>query len=132
MKMKKHLRLLWLLPVVALLLFCPSYGQTPASGFIKLAAVTGTSYTDTSCPDGGTCYYQVFALDANGVASPPATPTTTPPPFLGTTAYTQSLVPATGTHTVTVSWVAATGDVSYVVYRYTPPLAPTGLGAVTN
>lgn len=107
--------------------------QAPPNGFSKLASITTTTYTDVGCPDGTTCYYQVYALDANGIASPAAIPTTLPSLlFLGTQDYVTGIIPASGTHSVVLTWTASTGDVSYVVYRYTPPLAPVGLGAVVN
>lgn len=112
----------------------PAIGQSPATGFSKLAAVSsGTTYVDSTCPDGTTCYYQVFALDSNGVASSAGVPSALPPAsFQGTQDYVTGVIPSAGTHSVTLSWTANTGDVSYVVYRYTPPLAPGGFTAVVN
>jgi fibronectin type 3 domain-containing protein len=130
MKLK---RLLIALPV-ALLLFWPGKAQNAPGGFTLLkSGVTTTTYADTTCPDGVTCIYQVYAVDANGAFSAPAAPNTLPPTFDGTQDYATVTIPISGTHTVTVSWTAsATSGVTYSVYRYTGPLAPGGLAAVSN
>jgi hypothetical protein len=144
--MRKHLGKFWLLIPVALLLgIIPLFSQSPATGFVKLAAVSTSAtcptgfaagsfcYVDTTCPNGVTCYYQVFALDANGVSSSAAVPTTLPvTSFQGTQDYVTAVIPSTGTNVTNLGWLPSTGDVSYVIYRYTPPLAPTGLQAVEN
>lgn len=97
-----------------------SAAQGPApAGFTKLATgISATSFTDTSCPDGTTCYYYVTAVDSIGAES-----------VLSNEA--QGSVPSTGTHSVSLTWTAsATTGVTYNVYQHVGPLPATNLKAV--
>ncbi len=122
--MKNKLRFLWLLLPIGALFFWPRthVRAQGSAGFTKIASVTtGTSYTDASCPDGATCAYEVTAYDAAG-ESAPAGPVS-------------AAVPATGTHTVALSWTAGAGGgtpTGYNVYQQQSPVPPTGFKAVIN
>jgi len=118
------------IPVLLVLLCCavilgvrfwPVHAQG-AAGFTKIASVTtGTTYTDGTCPDGATCYYQVTALNGTLESGPSNT--------------VSAAIPATGTHTVTLNWKAATTGVtptSYNVYQGQAPVPPVVSPAVTN
>lgn len=112
-------------------LFClPSFAQAPA-GFTKLANVSTTSYTDSTCADQTTCYYLVTALDSSGHESPGAQCSSTQLCFSGNQAV--AIMPSSGTHTVALSWTASgSTGVTYNVYSHVGPLAPSSLGAVVN
>jgi hypothetical protein len=120
--------------LIALLLFTASVSvaaQAPA-GFTKIANVTsGVTYVDATCPDTITCYYVVTALDASGHESQPAACATGQTCINGIQA--QGIMPNTGTHTVTLTWVASTSTgVSYNVYQHVGPFPASGLSLVVN
>jgi hypothetical protein len=102
------------------------------TGFVLLKNVTALTYVDATCPDLSTCFYQVTSLDSSGHESAPALCAS------GSLCYATNQVvaqmPSSGTHTVTLSWIAPTGPApaSYNVYQHIGPLPPSGLGAIVN
>lgn len=102
-----------------------------APGFTKVTNVTTTSYTDTSCGNQTTCYYQVTAVDAQGHESVPAACASTVLCFGGNQVVV--VMPSSGTHSVALTWTASTTTgVTYNVYRAVGPLSATGLSLVIN
>lgn len=127
MKFPKLRNLIFLFCIFAVSLFAQGGGS---NGFSKLQNVTTTSYTDSTCPNATTCYYQVTAQDSFGFESGPATCGPSQLCINGNTAVVQ--MPSSGTHTVTLNWTASTGATSYNVYRHLPPLGPIGFSATVN
>jgi hypothetical protein len=124
----KRLGLLALFAVLSL----AARAQSASPGFTKIATVTsGTAYTDSTCANQTTCYYQITAVDASGHESPAGLCATTQACF----ATNQAMVsmPSNGTHVVAVSWTAspATGA-TYNVYKAVGPLPPTNGAAVAH
>lgn len=115
--MKRTLLLLALLATPAL-----AQGVTLpcGSGATQLTSgLTVTTYIDTTPVDGATYSYVVTAIDLGGQ---------TCSNIVGST-----VIPATGTHTVTLNWVAsATSGVTYSVFRASPPTAPSSLTTTVN
>jgi len=122
-------RIPWLLALACVFcLFVPQFGshaQTtiaapPGNGWVQLTSgLTATTYTDTTCVDGTTCYYAVESVDQFGVGLD--------------TSYVTGAIPATGTHTVTLTWTASTtAGATYTVFQGPPPLPPAGLAAATK
>ena len=78
-----------------------------------------TTYNDTTVVDGVAYGYIVTAVDPWGVAC--------------SNQLLNVTIPTTGTHSVTLNWVAsATSGVTYSVFRATPPASPAGLAATVN
>lgn len=101
------------------------------TGFTVIASPTGTSYTDTTCPLQSSCYYQLTAVDSFGAESLPASCAATQLCVGGNTAVAQ--MPSSGTHTVTVSWIASTSTVAnYKVYRHIGPLPGSNVTTTVN
>lgn len=125
-----------LLLCASLLLAIGAHAQAGA-GFIKLntSPVTTTAYTDSTCPDSGVCYYQVTAVDASGHESTASLCSTT----LGANVscfnsnQLKVVIPATGTHSVSLSWIASTTTPAptYNVY-FSTVAPPTGMTATVN
>jgi hypothetical protein len=92
----------------------------PGNGWVQLTTgLTTTTYVDSTCVDGTTCYYAVAAVDQFGTAVD--------------TTYVTGAIPATGTHTVTLSWTASvTPGVTYSVFQGPPPSLPSGLAAAVK
>ena len=92
----------------------------PGNGWVQIASgLTVLTYVDSTCKDGTTCYYAVESADQFGVG-------------LDTT-YVTAAIPATGTHTVTLTWTASTTpNVTYTLFQGPPPVPAAGLAAVTN
>jgi hypothetical protein len=89
-----------------------------------VTGLTTPSYTDLSVVDGFTYGYVVVTTDANGNSS-------------GCTgeATATGIIPATGSHTVSLTWNASTGGTSpytYAVFRTSPPNIVTGLTVKVN
>jgi hypothetical protein len=104
-----------------------------AAGFVKIntAPVAGTAYTDASCPDNVSCYYQVTAVDSAGFESKPSTCASTATCVAGTELVVG--MPSTGTHTVALNWTASTSTgVSYNVYQHVGPFPASNLGGTVN
>jgi hypothetical protein len=124
-------RELGLLAVCLSVLCAIGYGQA-ANGFVKIASgVTATKYTDASCPDQVTCYYEVTAVDSAGFESGPSTCLSTSPCI----ANVELIVgmPVSGTHTVALTWVASNSTgVSYNVYQHVGPFPASNLGGTVN
>jgi fibronectin type 3 domain-containing protein len=79
-----------------------------------------TTYTDAAIVNGATYFYAVNAVDANGNAST-------------CTSVVTASIPATGTHTVTLTWTASTTPgVTYAVFRAQAPNPPTNLTKTVN
>jgi hypothetical protein len=78
------------------------------------------TYTDnTSIVDGATYAYVVDAIDWAG--------------FTCSNVVLNVVIPATGTHTVALSWTTSTTPgATYGVFRASPPLNPSGLAVVVN
>ena len=98
------------------------------SGYTQLATVTApvATYTDTTCPAGTTCSYEVYQFDTTGNST------------LDTTSTGATSVSATpgSTGKIVVSWVyATTGTPAMGSVIYTGPRVPnpaTALQAVGN
>lgn len=107
--------------------------QAPA-GFTKLANVSTTTYTDTTCPDDINCAYVVTALDSAGFESKPATCSTSTPANQCVNGVEVLVgIPATGSHTVTLTWTASTTTgVGYNVYSHVGPFPASSLAASSN
>lgn len=84
----------------------------PLSAYTLLTAapITATSYVDGTCPDGYTCYYVVTASNSFGASVP--------------SNQVSGAIPATGTHTATLTWAAVTGATGYSVYQGKAPAPP--------
>lgn len=107
--------------VLLLMLSLSAYAQAglPA-GYTKIAsAVPTTSYTDSTCPDATTCYYYVTAVDSAGAES-------------GVSNQAFATIPATGTHTVSLTWSETTTGVTFNVYQHVGPLAPSAVSGVVH
>lgn len=120
------------LVLAVLLLAGVSFAKAQSPGFTKLGNVpTGVTYTDSTCPNQSTCYYQVTALDAQNFESVPSACGTSQLCVGGNIAVVS--MPSSGTHSVTLTWTASTSTgVTYNVYRHIGPLAASNLSAVVN
>ena len=118
--------------VLALLVFGVVQSRAQAaSGFTKLATVNTNTYTDSTCANQTTCYYQVTAVDSLGHESP-ATLCGSSQLCFGTNQAVVTM-PSSGTHTVSLSWTASTTTgVQYNVYRAVGPLSASNLSATVN
>lgn len=96
------------------------------AGYTKIGSVAGniTTYTDTTAADGVSYNYEVTAQNAAGIETIP-------------TNIVPETIPSTGTHSVTLNWIASAVDAthsapaSYNIYRQVilpanPPGALTG------
>lgn len=123
----------WLFLFLALLLFTSASQAQANSGFTQIGTATATTFTDATCPNSTTCYYQVTAIDSANIEGPPATCSTTQACLGGNVAIV--VMPNSGTHTVTLVWIApgagGTTAVSYKIYRHIPA-SITGLGGTVN
>jgi len=123
-------RLIWIaaLIVLAMLVAMPTlhtHAQATA-GFTKIASVTTTSYTDTSCPKGGSCQYQVTATATGEPESGPSnTITVANTGTLGNVALTWQA----GTCPTGKNCATPTG---YNVYQIAPSVPPAGLAGVSQ
>jgi hypothetical protein len=88
------------------------YAQATA-GYTKVnaAPISGTTFTSGTLIDGDSYNVEVTALNSAGVESGPSNILT-------------GVVPATGTHTFTLTWTPGTNDVTYNVYDQAAPVAP--------
>lgn len=94
---------------------CTSAATPIASG------ITGTTYVDSTTPNGSINYYVVVAVNATGQYS-------TCTPIAG-----PETIPGSGVHTVSLSWTASTtSGVTYSVFRAVAPNPPTSLTATVN
>lgn len=108
-------------------IFWPSglFSQGPSAGFTLLATVpsTQTQYTDTTCPIGQSCSYQITAANAAGESGPTNTMALT---VLGVPPVTQAKF----------SWTPGVGGAAPTQFKiYTgarAPNPPTGLVGVSN
>lgn len=125
--------------VLLLLALCMPIAAVAQStpGFTKIGSTAAgvTTFTDSGCQNTAqnTCYYEVTAVDANGHESAiSACAANAPLCFNGNQA--QIVMPGTGTHTVSVTWLASTTIPApiYNVYRAVGPLPPTGMTATVN
>jgi len=113
-----------LLGILALLVIfgLPHVDAQAPSGFTKIATVTtGTSYTDNTCPDGATCLYAVTAFNSVGESA--------------ASNAVSATIPATGTHTASLSWTPGTGGgtpTGYNVYQEVGTVPPVALKVVVN
>lgn len=92
------------------------YAQA-TSGFTKVntAAITGTTFTSGTLVDGSLYNVEVTAVNAAGESGP--------------STIVSGQIPATGTHTFTLTWTVSAGATSYNVYDQlvtvpNPPGAP--------
>jgi fibronectin type 3 domain-containing protein len=92
----------------AVLLFLVLLPAARAQGSMKSLAtnVTSTGYTDTTCPDGSTCYYAVTAVNSSGAESLPSN-------------VAKAVMPASGSHSASLNWNTSAGANSYKVYVFT-------------
>jgi len=120
---------------ITILLFfilAPIFTHAQASqGFTLLKNVSTLTYTDSTCPDMTSCFYEVTALDSTGHESQPAPCASGQLCYNGNQAVAQ--MPSSGSHSVTLTWTASTTpSVTYNIYSHIGPLPPTGLGAIVN
>jgi fibronectin type 3 domain-containing protein len=102
-----------------------------SNGFTKLANVSGTTYSDPTCPNQSTCYYQVTSVDSTGHESTPATCGTTSLCFNGNQSV--AIMPSSGVHSVVLTWGASsTTGVTYNVYQHIGPFPASGLNNTVN
>jgi len=102
-----------------------------AAGFSKIGTATSTTFSDTSCPNQSTCYYQVTALDGQGFESQPSSCNATQLCIGGNTVV--AVMPSSGTHSVALSWTGSTtSGVTYNIYRHVGPLAGSNLAAIVQ
>jgi fibronectin type 3 domain-containing protein len=87
---------------------------TSGSGYASLGTQTGTAFTDSTAPSGGTYYYVVTATNAGGtsVNSNEASSVIKPSPATALTAT------ETG-YSVALAWTAPAGATGFTVYRST-------------
>ena len=109
-------------------------GGGTSGGFTKLANVSTSSYTDTTCANQTTCYYQVTTVDAQGFESVPASCAPAAICVGGNTAV--AIMPSSGTHTVSITWTPPTlavgVTVTYNVSRHSGPFGGSNLNTVIN
>ena len=100
-----------------------------AASFTPLATVSATasSYTDSTPVDGSTYTYIVTSV----APACPAAPVCGESPF---SLQVIAVIPATGTHTVTLGWTPSgqTGVTGQNVYRFATPAPPSGATATVN
>jgi hypothetical protein len=92
----------------------------PGNGWTQIASgLTTPTTTDTTCADGTTCYYAIAAVDQFGTAVDMT--------------FVTATIPATGSHTVTLTATASvTPGVTYSFFQGPPPSAPAGLAAAVK
>lgn len=113
------------------LLFISASNAQASAGFTSIGASTTTTFSDTTCPNQSTCYYQVTSIDPAGFESAPASCASSQLCIGGNTAV--AVMPSSGTHTVALSWTASTTvGATYKIYRHIGPLSATGLSATVN
>lgn len=118
------------LAVAIMMLAIPLYAQAGA-GFTKIGNATTTTFTDPSCPNLSTCFYQVTSVDSTGHESLPASCSSTALCLGGNQVIAQ--MPSSGTHVVTLSWTASTtAGVSYNIYQHIGPFPPTNATSTVN
>lgn len=112
-------------------LISPVSQAQASAGFTKIGNVSAFTFSDATCPNQSTCYYQVTALDSAGFESAAATCSSTQLCVGGNIAV--ATMPSSGTHTVTLAWLASgTTGVTYNVYRHIGPLSATAMSATVN
>lgn len=118
--------------MLALLLVIPLAHAQAASGFTKIkSGLTTTTYTDNTCPNLSSCYYQVTASDSLGAESQPSACSATVLCVGGNQVVAQ--MPSSGTHTVTLNWTASTTTgVTYNVYQHIGPLPASNVNVTVN
>jgi hypothetical protein len=90
-----------------------------ATGFVKIASVPTTTYSDSSCPNQTACSYQVTAVTGGGESDPGGC-TKAQLCASGNQAFVA--MPSNGTHAVEVTWKASTSaGATYNVYRRVGP-----------
>ena len=94
---------------------------TCTAGAIQIVSgLSVTVYTDTTVVNGQTYSYTVIASDPFGVSA-------------CSNIAGGNVIPATGTHSVALSWTASTTNgVTYAVFRATPPTPPSALTSTVN
>lgn len=110
-----------------LLIYC-TLGARPdkvlaqaGAGYTKIGTSTTLTFTDSTTVDGAVYQYQVTATQSVGGVNAESTPATSP----------GAQIPATGTHSVTLSWAASTTPgVTYNIYR-TGAISTNPPGAVS-
>lgn len=109
-------------------------GGGPSLGFTKLSNVSTPSYTDTTCANQTTCYYQVTTVDAQGFESVPAS--CAPAALCVGGNSVAAIMPSSGTHTVAVTWtppaVPVGVTVTYNVWRHSGPFSGSNVNATVN
>jgi fibronectin type 3 domain-containing protein len=117
--------------LVAGVLVADASAQAKAGWTLLGNVASGNSYTDATCPNQNTCYYEVTAVDASGHESALASCATAQLCLAGNQAAVT--MPSSGVHTVALSWVASTSaGVTYNVYQHVGPLPASALAAVVN
>jgi len=120
------------LMLFAILLITTSVFGQASAGFTKIGNTANVTYTDATCPNSSSCYYQVTSLDSTGHESQPAMCAASQLCFATNQAVAQ--MPSSGTHTVVLSWTAPTGvsGVTFNVYQHIGPPSPTLVMATVN
>lgn len=93
--------------------------DTTSAGPAIATGLTTTTYNDATVVDGAEYGYIVTAVTPWGYAC--------------SNQVLDVVIPATGTHSVTLTWVASTtAGVTYSVFRAVPPNAPSTLSTTVN
>lgn len=89
-----------------------AYAQGGA-GYVKVntSVVTTTTFTDSNVSDAAIYTYEITGVNGSGESGP-------------SPASGQATIPATGAHSVAVSWGAVSVDTGYNVYRFLVSQAP--------
>lgn len=126
-----RLRAIVFLALLSIWLALPAIAQAASPGYTKIGTATGTTFSDPSCPNQSSCYYQVTAIDSGGFESGPASCAATSLCVGGNQVV--AVMPSSGTHTVGLAWTAsATTAVSYNIYRHIGPLPPASVSIVVQ
>lgn len=100
---------------------CAQATSSPSNQLTGSPTCTASSctYTDSTPVDGATYAYVAVASDVAGQSC--------------SNIVLNVTIPATGAHTVALTFVpSTTPNITYAIFRATPPANPTGLSATVN
>ena len=111
---------LGLIALLGILAGPPRTQAQGGTGFTKVGSTATTSFTTATLTDGATYQFEVTGTNTAGESVP--------------SNIVSVQIPATGTHTVIVSWTAGLNDTGYNVYDFLvpAPVAPTGVTVTVN
>jgi hypothetical protein len=115
--------------LASLLLALVAHSKAGYLGLTPLASVgpAVATYTDSTVSDGQGYAYWVTAAAAACPAAPSCGES-------GVSGFVIAIIPATGSHSVSLAWTPSTspGVVTQNIYRVPVPLAPSGLSVTVN